>query len=366
MQRVARGLIALWLGLMLASCPDHTPSAPPTLTPSPTILPTPTATVTPTPSPSPPPEPVQQAIASGPAGTATPPLPDATLICLRYEDTDADGEAEWLALYHRTAPISRNDAFVWDEGDLYPLEPARPKPGLPDVGLGEYPTCELDVRDVNADGTPEIAIFGHARENETLLHLYAWNGTKYRRLGRFSGDGGVRLTDEDGDLAEEVWEGYRVADAPSLVWYAIFTWDGLTYGWTSDRYDWFSLKRPHAYPTHKPEYAVVSFYLALDDRDLPGAYALLTPREGRSYETWALGYATTVKVTVGDAHIIPTASDAQNARVSAMVTAWDNEGGTIIARLWNVEWATTHTEAGWRLVEATAEKLDEWPVTYWR
>jgi len=66
------------------------------------------------------------------------------------------------------------------DGDaVYELEPAPPKPGVPDVGLGQYLTCEVEVRDVNADGLPEIAVFGHAEDNETLLHLFVWDDSGY-------------------------------------------------------------------------------------------------------------------------------------------------------------------------------------------
>jgi len=305
----------------------------------------------------------------------------ATLVCARHEDTDADGEPEWLVLTHQHGAPSRLSAFILDGDAYYALPATQPDPGDPDVGLGEYVTCELQVRDVNADGRPEIAIFGHTGSNKTLLHLYVWNpadlagpgegtGTTagYRRLGDFIGTAGIFFEETDGDLAEEIAVGYRDQAAPDLARYIIHTWDGLTYGWTSDRYDWYTLQRPHAYPTHKPVYAVISFYLALDDRDLPGAFALLTAeaQAARTYETWALGYSTTVQVHVGDAHVVPAASGETQARVAAMVTAWDNVGGRIVARLWNVEWDTVLTPAGWRLVNGTTTQLDEWDAPYWK
>ncbi len=290
---------------------------------------------------------------------------DASLVCLRYEDTDADGAPEWIALAHQAAEPSRLTAFVLDDTTNYPLDPGPTKPGEPDVGLGQYATCDVEIRDVNGDGLAEIAIFGHAKENETLLHLYAWDGTGYRRLGFFSGDAGVRLADVDGDLAEEIWEGYRVAAAPSLAWYVVNTWDGMTYGWTTDRYGWFYLDRPHSYPTHRPEYAVISFYLALNDRDLPGAFARLVPDAARTYESWAHGFATTVQVRVGGVHTIPGTESETSARVAAMVTSWDNEGGVIVERLWNVEWDTVATPSGWQLAGATTELLDTRNAEYW-
>jgi len=199
----------------------------------------------------------------------------------------------------------------------------------------------------------------------TLMHLFAWSGTDYRRLGFFSGDAGVRFVATDGDLEEEIWEGFRVRGAPTLAWYIVYTWQDNTYGWTSEHHDWYFTDRPQSYPTHSPDYAVIAFYLALNDRDLPGAYDLLAA-EGRSaYETWALGYATTLRVSVGSVHTIPgTASDGR-ARVAAMVTSWDNERGVIAGRRWNVEWDAVNTPAGWRLQSSAAELLEEWTVPYW-
>ncbi|HNT73661.1 MAG TPA: hypothetical protein PKH77_01440 [Anaerolineae bacterium] len=344
--------------------PPTATTSPPTNTPTPTLPPTPTLTPTPTPLPTPDPA---LLLTSADAGLARvrAVAGETPLLCLRYEDTDADGAPEWLALTHQAGAPSRLSAFVLDGEAAYWLEPAFPKVGVPDVGLGQYATCEVEVRDVNVDGMPDIAIFGHADKNETQLHLFSWDGTGYRRLGRFSGDAGVQFMDADGDLEWEIWEGYRDQAAPSLTWHVIYTWKEGAYGWTSDRYGWYALERPHSYPTHKPQYAVIAFYLALNDRDLPGAYALLLPRAGRDYDAWALGYATTARVSVGDAHTIPDTVTETSARVSAMVTAWDNRGGVIVGRLWNVEWDTQNTADGWRLGDATATLLEEWPVSYW-
>ncbi|HOT92289.1 MAG TPA: hypothetical protein PLJ78_13810 [Anaerolineae bacterium] len=334
----------------------------PTATSTSTPLPTPTATATPIPTPD---ATIARNIAREGMAAIQARAGDAALLCLRYEDTDADGAPEWVALFHQETNPPRLSAFVLDGEAVYPLEPAFPKAGAPDVGLGQYATCEVEIRDINADGRPEIAIFGHADKNKTLLHLYVWEAGAYRRLGAFSGDAGVRFMDTDGDLEEEIWEGYREQGAPDLAWYVIHTWEEHTYGWTSDRWGWYALDRPHPYPTHKPEYAVIAFYLALNDRDLPGAYHLLLPQDERPYETWAHGFATTVRVSVGSVHTIPGTETESSARVAAMVTSWDNEGGVIVGRLWNTEWHVSRTPEGWRLVNATAEMLEEWTATYW-
>ncbi len=373
-----RSLATIWLGMAIlvqACTPPVSFPAQSTRTPSPTATlpsPSPTVTLTSTPSPTP---------------TATPiPTPDATLahkiaraglasvqarggdaelLCLRYEDSDADGTPEWLALFHQNTTPARLSAFVLDGEAIYSLEPAFPKAGTPDVGLGEYATCEIEVRDINADGLPEIVIFGHGAKNTTLLHLFVWDTDHYRRLGFFVGDAGIRLVNADGDLEEEIWVGYREQNAPSLVQYVIHTWEEQSYGWTSDCYGWYFLNRPHTYPTHKPEYAVIAFYLALNERDLPGAYNLLLPQAERSYEAWAHGFATTVQVRVGSVHTVPDSETENSARVAAMITSWDNEQGVIVGRLWNTEWRMARVAEGWRLVSATTEMLEEWTAPYW-
>ncbi|MCU0523053.1 MAG: hypothetical protein MUF84_20495, partial [Anaerolineae bacterium] len=292
------------------------------------------------------------------------------LQCLRYEDVDIDGAPEWIALVYQedgrqNGSASRLSAFVLDETVYYALEPVPPKAGTADVGFGQYATCDIVVRDINADGIVEIAIFGHADGNRTLLHVFVWDGAGYRRLGFFSGDAGVRLVSVDGDLEEEIWEGHRIQGAPSLAWHIVHTWESDSYGWTSEHYDWYYADRPQSYPTHGPDYAVIAYYLALNDRDLPGAYDLLSPQVRAAYETWALGYATTLRVNAGSAHTIPAASGEERARVAIMVTAWDNEGGVVVGRLWNVEWDTIRTAGGWRLLAPTSELLEEWTVSYW-
>jgi hypothetical protein len=346
----------------IAATPTTQPATPTaqTATPLPTTTPLPTATPSPTPPPTPDPE-IAQLIAVEGQERIQALAGEAELLCLRYEDTNADGTPEWIAIFHDT----RLSAFVLDGEEIFPLEPVPPKPGAADIGFGQYPTCEVIVRDVNVDGVPEIAIFGYAAGNLTLMHLFTWDGEGYRRLGFFSGDAGVKFVSVDGDLEEEIWEGFRVRAAPALAWYIVYTWEDNTYGWTSEHHDWYFTDRPQTYPTHGPDYAVISFYLALNDRDLPGAYDLLHPQQRATYESWALGYATTLRVSAGSVRPIPDATGEERARVAAMVTSWDNERGVIVGRLWNVEWDTLRTDAGWRLLSSTAELLEEWTVTYW-
>jgi hypothetical protein len=174
----------------------------------------------------------------------------------------------------------------------------------------------------------------------------------------------VRLENTDGDLADEVVVGYDARDG--LVWEAVYTWDGIAYGWTWERYTWFYLDRPHAYRTDTPEHAVIFFYLAIDDRDLPGAYALLSvpAQAAQPYETWAVGFATTVAAEVGAVNELSRSESA--AIVAAQVRAYDNVGGRIVVTLWDVEWVLVPTDVGWRLESATAEPLDTWDAPYYQ
>ena len=266
-----------------------------------------------------------------------------------------------MGLYLQPGEKPQLKAFVLDGDewyDLRPLEKAK-------HGLGEYPTCELEVRDVNADGRVEILVWGYAGSSTDLLHIFAWDGTTYALLAPFEGDAGVRLGNWDGSPADEVAVGYDAGD--DLVWEAVHTWDGVNYGWTWERYTWFYVDRPHAYPTDTSERAVISFYLAIDDRDLPAAYNLLlsdSARAAQAYEAWVVGFATTVAVEVGAVHEIARSGDT--ATVVAQVRAYDNVEGRIVAALWDVEWTVVQTEAGWRLASSSAEQLDRWEAPYYR
>ncbi len=282
-------------------------------------------------------------------------------LCLRWDDTDGDGEPEWLGVYARPEGPRRIGAFVIDNGnwhDLAPLQQGK-------YGLGEHAVCTIGLRDVNLDGRPEILIWGHAGDSIVLLHLFGWDGSAYVLIASFEGNAGVRLEERDGVLGEEVVVGHRAAN--DLVWEVVYTWDGATYGWTWDRHAWFYLGRPHASDTSSPERAVISFYQAVDERDLPGAYRLLTDaaRSAQPYEAWAVGFATTVGVEASA--VRETARDgSDSAVVSAQVLARDNAEGRIIATLWDVVWSTVRTADGWRLDSSAVVRLSQRELEYYR
>jgi len=159
------GRIAWWLAALtlLSACvmpaspsgamPGSSPAAtaiatsvPPTAATAAPATWTPTATATLSPTATPDLDAARATAVAGLAGLEAV-AADAHLVCLRYEDTDSDGEPEWLALFHRAGPDGgRLSAYVLDGPASFELAPARPKPGSPEVGLGEYPVCDLQVR----------------------------------------------------------------------------------------------------------------------------------------------------------------------------------------------------------------------------
>lgn len=350
-----------------AVCPTVTPAptatmtAPPTATATAPPTATPTATPTPTPAPTIEPAILAALTAEGEAALAA---RNVAPLCLRWEDTDGDGASEWAGLYLRPGEPPQLTGFVLDGAELHDLRPLPPEPGKPDYGLGEYATCEMEVRDVNLDGQVEVLIWGHAESSIGLLHIFAWDGTAYALLGAFQGNAGVYTADTDGDLIDEVFVRYTAGSG--LAWEAIYTWDGHNYGWTRERYTWFYRDRPHAYPTDTPEHAVIAFYLAIDDRDIAGAYNLLSPsvRASHPYTEWAAGYAATVGAETGV--VSERANDGNVATVGAQVLAYDNVDGRVVATLWDVEWTVVHTADGWRLASATTAQLETWDAPYYR
>jgi hypothetical protein len=282
-------------------------------------------------------------------------------LCLRQDDTDGDGLPEWVGLYLHQADPPELRGFVLDDDSWYDLLP--PEGDVEDGTMGAYPACELEIRDFNRDGRLEIAVFGRLETRTDLLHLFAWDGNGYVLLGAFEGEGGVRIASTDGDLTDEVL--VRLRPEGDLVWEIVYTWDGTHYAWTWDRLTWFYLDRPHVYQDDRPVHALASFYLALGDRDLPGAYNLLSAsaQAARPYAEWAAGFHTTMRVEVGAARV---ASEGDGrAVVAAQVRAVDNVDGRAVLTNYGVEWQLVQTEAGWRLENGTSEVLDRWDLPYY-
>lgn len=356
------------LGLATGACapallpaPTPVPTATPTLTatplPPPTNTPVPTPTFTPTPAPTLAPSVVSASITAVRTRAAQ---AGVEPLCLRLEDTDADGQGEWVGLYLYPADPPELRGFVLDGETWHDLLPA--EGDEEDGTLGEFPTCDLEIRDVNADGRMEIAIFGHAGRSD-LLHLFFWDGERYALLAAFGGEGGVRMANLDGDLADEVLVRFRPDG--DLVWEVVYTWDGSHYAWTWDRFAWYYLDRPHIYRDDDPLNAVACFYLALDDRDLPGAYGLLTSsaQAARPYAEWAAGFNTTLEVEVGAARIVT--QEGERATVAAQVRALDNVDGRVVLTNYAVEWQLLETVDGWRLESGATQVLDSWEVPYY-
>jgi hypothetical protein len=353
--------------LLLASCapapastsdptpvPAFLPTRAPDSTPESTVVPTwtPTPTVVPTPAPT-----IDPAAVSAIAARGLARMQDRGVepLCLRWEDVDADGRAEWVGLYFRDGL----QGFVLDDDVWHDLLPQAGST----YGLGEYAACELEVRDVNANGNVEILAWGHAGTSTDILHVFAWDGATYTLVAPFEGEAGVRMENADGDLLEEV--SVRYDAARDLVWEAVYTWDGRQYGWTWERYAWRYLDRPHTYLSDTPEHVVISFYLAIDDRDVPAAYGLLSSeaQATQPYEGWAAGYVTTVAAEVGLVH--EQSREGGAATVTAQVRAYDNVDGRVVVTLWDARWTTVQTAGGWRLASAASTQLDQWEASYY-
>jgi hypothetical protein len=222
----------------------------------------------------------------------------------------------------------------------------------------------LEIGDINSDGRVELAVWGHSGTSTGMLHLFAWNGSHYALLGSFEGDGGVLLEDANSDLVPDVL--VRLRPEGSLVREIVYTWDGSHYAWTWDRYAWYYLNRPHAYVSDTPLHALASFYLALDDRDLPGAYGLLSPyaQSLSDYDGWALGFSTTLAAEVGAPRVVSQSGD--RATVAAQVQAVDNTRGSVILTLYDVEWQMVLAESGWRLDSGSSTVLEQRELSYYQ
>ncbi len=328
------------------STPEPTPTTVPTETPVPTPVPTIDATAV---------------VAEVNAGNAQVAERGVDLICLRQEDANDDGAAEeWIGVYSKQSDPPRLGAFVIG-GDGAWHELAAVEQGK--YGLGEYASCELELRDINADGRTELLVWGHGASSATVLNVFVWNGADYALLAPFESDVSIRLEDRDGDLAEEVVVAYR--KTADITWEVVYAWNGTSYAWNWDRYSWFYLDRPHTYVADSPELAVISFYLAIDDRDLPSAYGLLSPgmQGTTSYESFALGYAGTLRAEVGGVREV-SRTDETGAVVAAQIRSYDSENGRVIGRLWDVVWILGKSGDGWRLDTSTATQLDQWELTY--
>ena len=326
-----------------------------TSTPAPTATAVPTQTPFATPAPTLGPETVAETIARGQRFLAS---QQADPLCLRQEDTDGDGSPEWIGLYLQAGEPPQLLGFILDGDIWHVLAP----PAEDEQGLGSYADCTLDVGDINADGRTEILIGGHAANDVDLLHVFVWTDATYELLASFQGNAGVEVQDTDGDLVREIVARYE-AGGP-LAWEAIHTWDGTHYGWTWERYAWLYADHPHAYLSDHPRHAVISYYLALNDRDLPAAYGMLTSHgaSSQSYETWAAGFDTLLSAGVGS--VLETEKTGDTARVTAQVRSYENIDGYVIGQLWDVAWTLVREGEGWRLQESVSRALERWEAPY--
>ncbi|MEA3376404.1 MAG: hypothetical protein U9R72_09465 [Chloroflexota bacterium] len=281
-------------------------------------------------------------------------------LCLRWEDTDGDGEPEWLGVYVRPTDPPRLAGFIVDGDSWYELEAVEEEK----YGLGEHAVCDVEADDVNADGQVEIIIWGHAETTIELLHVFVWRNSGYEEIASFQSDAGLAMTDVDGHPGQEIIVRQDVGDG--LAWETIHAWDGTDYAWVWERYGWLYADHPHAYVSDEPKHAVISFYLALDDRDMREAYNLLacTAQAAQPYESWAVGFDSTLAVEVGSVHEIRRGQS--EATVTAQVRSYDNLDGYIVGRLWDVTWSLVYEGETWRLSVATNNELERWEAPYFK
>jgi len=244
--------------------------------------------------------------------------------------------------------------FVLDGETLYTLSP----PDTLGVGLGEHPTCNLQMRPLSP--YPVILVWGDAGAHVSLLHLFRWDGRAYQAVGAFGGDGGVYFAapDSGSGLPQEIIVRQR-GDPDRFDREAVWQWDGERYRLDRSRYVFSALRGSKApYPDRSPGDAVISFYLAINERDLPGAYALLTPQAqaDRPRERWYAGFATTLSVEVNEIRTISeTAEDT--ATIVVRIRAQDNLGTRIKTTRWEVTWTVVATPDGWRLDRSIPKRI---------
>jgi hypothetical protein len=104
----------------------------------------------------------------------------------------------------------------------------------------------------------------------------------------------------------------------------------------------------------------------LDDRDLHGAYELLSTeaRATQPYETWAGGFDTTLGVEVGS--VLEVERAESRATVTAQVRSYDNIDGYIIGQLWDITWSVVREDDVWLLDSARQEALSHWEAPYFQ
>jgi hypothetical protein len=207
-------------------------------------------------------------------------------------------------------------------------------------------------------------VHGRTEENTDMLHIFVWRETTYDLLASFQGDAGIEIEDADGDLVQEIAARWKAGGG--LAWEQVHTWDGTHYGWTWERYSWLYADYPHAYVTDNPEHTVISFYLALAGRDLPGAHRLFSSavEASQDYQTWAAGFDTMLGVEVGSVHEIEQAMGT--ATVTAQVRSYDNLEGYLVGRLWDVTWSLVREQGAWQLERGSSQELDRWEAAHFR
>lgn len=253
-----------------------------------------------------------------------------------------DGVIESVVAYFVPSPSSPEGLF----GKLGAVA-VRSGPGGQQVyplgeDLGELPSAETLAGDLNGDRKPELAVRGGVGAHTTLLHIFRWNGAGYDVIGDFMGDGGIQLSDVDGDDAYEVLVSRRNYDRAQLSLVTVYHWNGDSYAPVQQRWG-FAFDTP---TLDYPEAVVLSYYLAIAAHDYPSAYSLLGPamQARQSYASFERGFASTEDAWVEELNIV--SEGPTSAVVAVRVGSLEADGSV---KHFAGRWMVSLINGTWRL-----------------
>lgn len=96
----------------------------------------------------------------------------------------------------------------------------------------EFSVFDIEVKDVNADGRPEILVSTPVGAHAESMYAFHWDGSEYKQIGDFWSDApSIEVRDLDGDGICEVRTVCRNYDKNPLAdsFVKIFHWDGNEY-----------------------------------------------------------------------------------------------------------------------------------------
>ena len=211
--------------------------------------------------------------------------------------------------------------------------------------LGEWAFARLAVQDLTGDGSAELSLFGGVGAHSMLGHVYGWNGNGYDLIGDFFGDGGVGLSDVDGDGLDEVMIGARTYDRAQTRIDSAMKWNGSAFESIFNRWSFHFDPNLADYP----EAAVLRYYLAIAGRDYRAAYDMLGGgmQQSQTYQSFEQGFAATRDVRVEDLEV--QREDDTSATVRVEIST-DEIGG--VTQRYGGAWQVQRVADRWELVGA--------------